>query len=472
MPMNAKRRLLVTLLNLLDLGMVIGAFILSVAMTARDAHHGIVNVLQMRLTVQNALFLGLYALNWQLVLRGFGLYDSYRLAPPFREVRDLSLAVLVAVFPLVPLGVMLDFEYASPAFLSVFAVTALLALAVERGIIRAIARRLRTMGVNLRNVVVVGEDASALELAAGLAKRSDLGYHVVEIIHVSAEPEARERNQIHDRVEHLIETKPVDEVFLAVPFDAWQPLIRTIVNLCDEQGVCLRIMAHVGDLTWGRAVIDEVAGNPMLTVFSGPPETFPLLAKRAIDVVGALAGIVVLSPLLLLISLVVWFDSPGPAIFVQERVGHNRRRFRTYKFRTMVADADKMQASLEHLNEASGPVFKIRKDPRITRVGQVLRRSSLDELPQLINVLRGDMSLVGPRPLPVRDVERIDVRWHKRRFSVRPGITCLWQANGREPQFDQWIKADMEYIDTWSLTLDLKILLKTIPAVLTRQGAH
>jgi exopolysaccharide biosynthesis polyprenyl glycosylphosphotransferase len=367
---------------------------------------------------------------------------------------------------------MLNFDYASPAFLSVFAVTTLLGLATERGIIRALARRLRQMGVNLRNVVVVGEGKSALELASGLAKRSDLGYHVVEIIHVSAAPETRERNQIHDRVEHLIETNPVDEVFLAVPFDSWQPLIRSVVSLCDEQGVCLRIMASVGDLTWGRAVIDEVAGNPMLTVFSGPPESFPLLAKRAIDLIGALIGMLVLSPLFLLISLVIRLDSPGPVIFAQERVGYNRRRFRTYKFRTMVADADKLQASLEHLNEASGPVFKIREDPRITRVGSFLRRTSLDELPQLLNVLKGDMSLVGPRPLPVRDVERIDVRWHKRRFSVRPGITCLWQANSRAPEFDQWIKADMEYIDTWSLTLDLKILLRTIPAVLTRQGAH
>jgi exopolysaccharide biosynthesis polyprenyl glycosylphosphotransferase len=460
--MNAKRRLLVALLNLLDLGVVIAAFIFSVALTAYNAQVGPVSVLEMRLTVQNALFLGLYVLVWQFILRGFGLYDSYRLAPPFREVRDLSLAVLVAVFPLVPLGVVLNFEYASPAFLSVFAVSALLGLATERGIIRALARRLRQMGVNLRNVVVIGEGKSALELASGLARRSDLGYHVVEIVHVSAQPETRERNQIHDRVEQLIEANPVDEVFLAVPFDSWQPLIRNVVRLCDEQGVCLRIMASVGHLTWGRAVIDEVAGNPMLTVFSGPAESFPLLAKRAIDLVAALIGILVFSPLFLLIALAIRLDSTGPVIFAQERVGQNRRRFHTYKFRTMVADASKLQASLEHLNEAKGPVFKIRQDPRITRVGSFLRRASLDELPQLLNVLKGDMSLVGPRPLPVRDVERIDVRWHKRRFSVRPGITCLWQASSREPEFDQWIKAD----------IDLKILLRTIPAVLTRQGAH
>jgi lipopolysaccharide/colanic/teichoic acid biosynthesis glycosyltransferase len=157
--------------------------------------------------------------------------------------------------------------------------------------------------------------------------------------------------------------------------------------------------------------------------------------------------------------------------FAQERVGFNRRRFKLFKFRTMVPDAEARQAALEERNEASGPVFKIRNDPRITRVGAFLRRTSLDELPQFFNVLIGDMSLVGPRPLPLRDVERLDVRWHKRRFSVKPGITCLWQIGKRTPEFDDWIRSDMEYIDNWSLGLDLKILFKTIPAVLTSEAA-
>jgi lipopolysaccharide/colanic/teichoic acid biosynthesis glycosyltransferase len=181
---------------------------------------------------------------------------------------------------------------------------------------------------------------------------------------------------------------------------------------------------------------------------------------------------VALSPVFAALAIAIKLDSKGPVIFAQERVGLNRRRFRALKFRTMVQNAEALQRELEDRNEADGPVFKIERDPRVTRVGRILRKVSLDELPQLWNVLRGDMSLVGPRPLPVRDVSRMDVRWHRRRFSVKPGITCVWQATRREPKFDEWIRSDMEYIDNWSLGLDLKILAKTFSIVVSRGGVH
>ncbi|MEE8312228.1 MAG: sugar transferase [Candidatus Binatia bacterium] len=469
--MTAKRRFILMLLKLTDLVVVVGAFLVSVAIAVSDSEHGLLGVFEMRLTVQNTLFLGLYLLVWHFTFRAFGLYESYRLAPQYREVRDLSLAVLVAVFPLVPLGVVFSFDYVTPSFLSIFAVAVLFGLAVERAVFRAAAKQLRALGMNLRNVVVVGDGVNAYELATNLADRTDLGYHVLEVIQLPEEEGLAQRNEVIARLEELLETHPVDEVFLSVPYN-WQPLLRGVVSLCDEQGVWLRIMTRVIELNWGRAMVEDIGGNPVVTIFSGPAESSSLLVKRAIDLFGAAVGLMVLTPLLALVALAIRLDSSGPIIFAQERVGYNRRRFPTYKFRTMVENADRMQADLEHLNEASGPVFKIRRDPRITRIGSFLRKTSLDELPQLVNVLRGDMSLVGPRPLPVRDVERIDVRWHKRRFSVKPGITCLWQASGREPDFEEWIKADMEYIDGWSLGLDFKILLKTIPAVVLRQGAH
>ena len=178
------------------------------------------------------------------------------------------------------------------------------------------------------------------------------------------------------------------------------------------------------------------------------------------------------SPLFFIITLVIKLTSNGPIFFVQERVGLNKRRIPVYKFRTMVPNAEKMLAQLEGLNEVSGPVFKIMNDPRVTPVGKFLRRTSIDELPQLLNVLKGEMSLVGPRPLPVRDYEGFNEDWQRRRFSVRPGITCLWQVNGRSGvSFDKWMELDIQYLDKWSLWLDLKILAKTIPAVLKGSGA-
>jgi len=173
-----------------------------------------------------------------------------------------------------------------------------------------------------------------------------------------------------------------------------------------------------------------------------------------------------------MIGILIKIDLRGPIFFVQERVGYNKRRFEFYKFRTMTSDAEKRQAEMEHLNEVSGPVFKIKDDPRVTKIGKILRKTSMDELPQLFNVLKGDMSFVGPRPLPIRDYKRFEKNWQKRRLSVRPGLTCLWQIQGRnELSFEKWIELDMEYIDHWSLLLDLKILVKTIPAVVRGTGA-
>ena len=179
-----------------------------------------------------------------------------------------------------------------------------------------------------------------------------------------------------------------------------------------------------------------------------------------------------LLPVLACIALSIKLTSPGPAIFSQERLGLGKRLFRVFKFRTMVSDAESLMVKLEHLNEAAGPNFKLKNDPRVTPIGSILRKTSLDELPQLFNVLLGDMSLVGPRPIVMRDYRGISQDWHRRRFSVRPGITCLWQISGRNAvTFDRWMELDRDYIDGWSLRLDMKILLKTIPAVLRGSGA-
>jgi len=182
--------------------------------------------------------------------------------------------------------------------------------------------------------------------------------------------------------------------------------------------------------------------------------------------------IILFSPLLLIVAILIKLMSPGPVLFIQSRIGRNKRRFKIYKFRTMVIDAEKQLSKIEHLNEVTGPVFKIKNDPRIIPFGRILRRTSIDELPQLFNVLKGDMSLVGPRPLPVRDYQGFNKDWQRRRFSVKPGITCLWQVQGRTSiPFEKWMELDLEYIDKWSLRLDFEILLRTIPTVLRGTGA-
>jgi exopolysaccharide biosynthesis polyprenyl glycosylphosphotransferase len=234
----------------------------------------------------------------------------------------------------------------------------------------------------------------------------------------------------------------------------------------------MRFDPAIFDLKIARSRADELDGNVHITAHSSLTDNWATLVKRIVDVALSSILLFLSSPLLIAAAALIKLTSKGPILFKQQRVGLHRRRFYIYKFRTMVTNAEKLMPSLEELNEAAGPVFKIKNDPRITPLGKWLRRSSIDELPQLFNVLKGDMSLVGPRPLPLRDYEGFNKDWQRRRFSVRPGITCLWQVNGRSNiSFDHWMKLDLQYLDEWSLWLDAKILAQTIPAVMKGSGA-
>ena len=281
------------------------------------------------------------------------------------------------------------------------------------------------------------------------------------------------KSPVIGELESILAQEPVDEVFITLSRDKYGHLVEMIVRLCEEQGILVRLQSALFELRSTRWHVEELDGMPIVTIWSGPPDGWPFLVKRLIDICGSAALLLALIPLFALVAVLIKLDSPGPVFFRQERIGLSKRRFRLFKFRTMIEGAEKQQQMLEHLNESDGPVFKIKDDPRITRVGKFLRRFSIDELPQFLNVLKGEMSLVGPRPLPVRDIERINVPWHKRRLSVKPGMTCLWQVNGRSNiGFDDWVRMDLEYIDKWSLALDMKILLKTIPVVLRGRGAY
>ncbi|MBX3025246.1 exopolysaccharide biosynthesis polyprenyl glycosylphosphotransferase [bacterium] len=469
--MTPRRQMLLTGLGAVDLLLVLCAIAAALALSAGLPLPGL---LERSLSLAEVLLLALYLFYWHLALASIGLYGSYRLATASRELRDVAFAAALAAAPVPLLGALLGYQRLGGALAVTLWALSVLLLAAGRRLLRAVGALARRAGRNLRDVIVAGEGEAARRAADDLGARGTLGYRIVEVIDAagSGDTAAARAQAALVRLEAALDRQPIDEVFLAFPLDRSQPVVAKMVSLCEEQGVLVRLLADLSVVPGAWAAADSLVGRAVMTIGSGPDDAALLAAKRLIDLAGALAGLALLAPALLAIAIAIKLDSPGPVIFAQERIGLNRRRFRALKFRTMVPDAERLQAALEARNEAEGPVFKIRADPRVTRLGRWLRATSLDELPQLVNVLRGEMSLVGPRPLPVRDVERIDVRWHKRRFSVKPGITCLWQVRRRTPEFDAWIRSDMEYIDNWSLALDLKILAQTIPAVLSRQNAY
>ncbi len=272
-------------------------------------------------------------------------------------------------------------------------------------------------------------------------------------------------------LEEILMKQIVDEVVVALPVRTQYAAIERTIAICKRVGVQVQYCEDMFETQRvghrHREPFDE-----QRVILKMVPDDYRHRIKRGFDVIGALAGLILCAPLFLVVAILIKSTSKGPVFFRQERYGLGKRTFGIYKFRTMVENAEAAQAALEHMNQNAGPVFKIFKDPRITKVGAVLRRTSIDELPQLVNVLKGEMSLVGPRPLNLRDVGRFSESWLMRRFSVKPGLTCLWQISGRSHvSFDRWIELDLHYIDHWSLEMDLKILAKTIPVVLKGTGA-
>lgn len=264
---------------------------------------------------------------------------------------------------------------------------------------------------------------------------------------------------------------PVDQVLLTER-DLPQEVLRTVASRCEEVGVPFSMEAGFVDRTLARATLEQVDEVELLTFTSLPHDPTALAIKRAMDVVFSAVLLCLFSPLMLLVALAIRAEDAGPVIFRQERVGHFGRRFTMLKFRSMYANAESHLETLAEQNEVDGPVFKIASDPRVTRIGWWIRRSSIDELPQLINVLRGEMSMVGPRPPLPKEVHSY-AAWQRRRLSMKPGLTCIWQVSGRSRiDFETWMRLDLEYIDNWSLMLDLILLLRTVPAVLSGDGAR
>ncbi len=327
-----------------------------------------------------------------------------------------------------------------------------------------------------RRILIIGSGNRARRLAETLTRGDGTSVYIVG--YLDTDPSRVNLSVLGyrilgtvDDITSILKHHVIDEVVMAIP-RAMIPDVERIAQSCEEEGVNFCFMADLFEVRVARTQLVEFGQIPLLSHEPVAQAEWKLRVKRLIDIVAILCVLPILLPLMALIAIAIKLDSSGPIFFAQERVGHKKRIFRMLKFRSMVNGADRMQAEVEHLNEAEGPIFKVKNDPRLTRVGRWLRRTSLDEIPQLIHVFSGTMSLVGPRPMSTRDVNLFDEGIQRKRFSVKPGLTCLWQISGRSQlPFSEWLRLDLQYIEQWSLSLDFKILLKTIPVVLKGEGA-
>jgi exopolysaccharide biosynthesis polyprenyl glycosylphosphotransferase len=414
---------------------------------------------------------------WSVLLFTYHSYHSHRTVPLRREASTIFRVAVVGNLLLATLAYLLPLRQLSRAWFILFGVGSAVLIIIEKILLRAIARYVRSKGLNYRTVLIVGTGRRATEIARMIEEHKYWGYKILGFVsdgHHLHNGWARYRifGQVPDlkRILEMQMTEPIDEVVFAVTRKKLDEM-KQIFLMCEELGIRTRVAMNFFQNRVARIEIEELEGVPFLTFTTTPSNETQLAFKRLLDVAVSLALLALSAPAILLAVIAIKLTSPGSVLFKQQRIGLNGRSFTLYKFRTMIEDAHERRSEVEHLNEMTGPVFKMKDDPRITAVGRILRKFSLDEIPQFWNVLKGDMSLVGPRP-PIPEEVASYHRWHRRRLSMKPGLTCLWQVSGRNNiDFDRWMQLDLQYIDNWSPTLDLKILLRTIPAVLLGRGA-
>jgi exopolysaccharide biosynthesis polyprenyl glycosylphosphotransferase len=415
------------------------------------------------------LLLGIYKLG--------GVYDMPRGASWFDEVyRVLSgtatgivLTVFVIVFFFRPfLLSRLIFLYAG-VMITVF-------LALARVGKRMVRNRLRRKGLGVDRVLIVGAGEVGRTVMRNIVAHPALGYHIVGFVDDDPDKGSSDIGRFQalgntTNIPRLVKELAIDEVIITLPW-MYHRKIVSIVAQCERQHVRVRIVPDMFQMTLSHLDVEDLGGVPMIGVKEISIGRSEELFKRAADVILSVVLLALLWPLFVIIGVIIKLESPGPVIFRQIRVGKEEQLFTCYKFRSMHADAEEQRESLMDRNEAGDVLFKIRDDPRVTKVGRLLRRTSIDELPQLFNVLMGHMSIVGPRPAPPSEVQRY-LAWHKRRLEVAPGITGLWQVSGRsELTFDEMVLLDLYYIENWSPFLDLQIILRTLPTLLMGEGAY
>ncbi len=413
---------------------------------------------------------------WGILLYYFGMYDS------FRTKQILDILFIVTETTLIGGSIFGSFIFItnieSISRLHIFYsfLLAAICISIEKVALVLSFRYQRKKGLNTRNMLIVGTGKRAQRFVHLISKHVEWGINIIGLVD---EDIAKINNTIHGHkvigsfkdVPDIIKNNVVDEIMFIVP-RSWLSKIEEIMYRCEIEGLKVSVALDLFELKLSKAKYSYLDNFPVLTFESTPDQLIRLLIKRLFDILFSGVALILLSPLFAVISLLIKTTSQGSIFFKQQRSSLYGRKFLLYKFRTMVEDAEIKLKDLLVYNEMDGPVFKMKDDPRITKVGKFLRKLSIDELPQLWNVFKGDMSLVGPRPPIPAEVEKYKP-WQRRRLSMRPGITCLWQAYGRNKitDFNEWMKLDLEYIDNWSLWLDFKIMLRTIPAVLFGTGA-
>ena len=414
---------------------------------------------------------------WVYVARRLRIYNSRRMEAFIFEMWDVgraSAAAMAAV--LVPMTFFSPFS-AGFEFLIYVWIAQNGLLITFRFVLRKSLRYIRSHGYNFRRVLIVGCNDRAEKLARQIENSPWLGLQILGFIDAPGRNGHSHSTDYSfnvlgtlDDLEAISRKQVIDEIFVMLPIKSFYGEIERILQFCETVGVEAKISTDLFNLNRSKSTISREFGVPVIDLYTSPKMSVQLMIKRVMDLFIALFTLILVLPVILAVSLLIKATSPGPVFFKQKRVGYNGRLFTLWKFRTMVVNADALKEELQCKNEMDGPVFKMKNDPRVTPVGRFLRKTSLDELPQLWNVLQGDMSLVGPRPPVPCEVEQY-ILGDRRRLSMKPGITGVWQVCGRNSiPFDQWMEMDRRYIDEWSLWLDLKILAKTVPAVFRGTG--
>ncbi len=413
---------------------------------------------------------------WLGILHIMGAYRELRVKS-FRIIIWILLKTnLLALLFFGSIVFILKLYYVSRSFMVFFFLLSFSFLALERAFLIECWHVIASRDYFHRKLLIVGTGSRARKFIRTTLAHKKWGLDLVGLVDLDPKLVGQLVDGFKiigtlDELPLLLQQEVVDEVMFVVP-RAWMSRIEKAILHCEKVGVRATVAADLFNMNFAQAHSLDFGGNPVISFETTPADEWKLAIKRLLDITVAFTGLVAISPFFLATAILIKLTSPGPVFFRQERCGVNGRRFILYKFRSMVVDAEKKLKELRHLNEVGGPVFKLTNDPRFTPIGRWLRKLSIDELPQLINVLKGEMSLVGPRPPIPQEVAQYEP-WQIRRLSMRPGITGFWQVNGRSriTDFDQWVRLDLRYIDEWSLLLDMKIMLKTIPAALFGIGA-